>query len=317
MPLKISFFVGVMGPSVSILMGCYNGASFLAEQLDSIEAQTHTNWRLYVSVDGSDDGTMEILQGYQLRWGADRLVIRDGLHQGFCRNFLGLAVDQSIEADFYAFCDQDDVWLREKLSIAVSYLKLQYPKLPQVYCSRTQYVSRNLKPLGMSTAFPYPRTFRNALVQSIAGGNTMVFNHEAKKLLNAAGLVDVPSHDWWLYILVEAAGGMVFFDFNSYILYRQHPGALVGANISLLAKWRRFVMVLQGRFKEWNNKNIAALFSVKHLIEPHNLQMMTEFERLRDSHFLHRIRMISVCGLYRQGWHGTLSLLLAALIKKI
>jgi glycosyltransferase involved in cell wall biosynthesis len=298
-------------------MGCYNGAKYLAEQLDSIEAQTHTNWRLYVSVDGSDDGTMEILQAYQLRWGADRLNVREGPHRGFCCNFLSLAADSSIEADYYAFCDQDDVWLREKLSVAVNYLTLQYPNLPQVYCSRTQYVSHNLKPLGMSTAFPYPRTFRNALVQSIAGGNTMVFNHAAKSLLNAAGLVDVPSHDWWVYILVEAAGGMVFFDLNSYILYRQHPGALVGGNTSLRAKWRRFVMVMQGRFKDWNSKNIAALYTVKALIEPHNLQMMGEFKRLRNSHVLHRMRMISVCGLYRQGWHGTISLFFAALVKKI
>lgn len=307
----------MLGPSVAILMGCYNGAKYLAEQLDSLEAQAHTNWRLYVSVDGSDDGTLEILNEYKLKWGADKLIIRDGPRQGFCRNFLSLACDPTIKADYYAFCDQDDVWLREKLKIAVAYLSSQQLDIPHVYCSRTTYVNHKLKPQGLSLPFVYPRTFRNAMVQSIAGGNTMVFSQRTKMLLNETGVQDVPSHDWWLYILVEAVGGMVYFDLNSYIYYRQHPGALVGANTSWGAMWRRFVMVMQGRFKEWNTQNLDALDKVARLIEPHNLQMMSEFRRLRDSTLMHRVRMIGVCGLYRQSWWGTLSLFIAAVCKRI
>ena len=111
-----------MVSTVAILMGCYNGAEYLSEQLDSLESQTHTNWRLYASVDGSTDGTLEILQAYQAKWGVDKLIIRQGSRQGFCKNFLSLACDPSIKADYYAFCDQDDVWLPEKIKAAVSYL---------------------------------------------------------------------------------------------------------------------------------------------------------------------------------------------------
>jgi hypothetical protein len=76
-------------------------------------------------------------------------------------------------------------------------------------------------------------------VQSIAGGNTMVFNPAAKALLEAAGSLNVISHDWWLYILVMAAGGKVYYDPTPYIYYRQHPAALIGGNTSLSAKLKR------------------------------------------------------------------------------
>jgi hypothetical protein len=55
--------------------------------------------------------------------------------------------------------------------------------------------------------FVFPPSFRNALVQSIAGGNTMVFNVALKRLIENAGPLDVPSHDWWVYILVTGSGG--------------------------------------------------------------------------------------------------------------
>ena len=100
-------------PSVAILMATFNGEKFLAEQLDSLQIQTISNWRLYVSDDGSSDGTMDIIKRYQVLWGADKLQYRPGPQKGFAQNFLSLACDPDIKADYYAFCDQDDVWLPE------------------------------------------------------------------------------------------------------------------------------------------------------------------------------------------------------------
>lgn len=306
-----------LAPKVAILMGCYNGASFIREQLDSIWAQEYTNWCLYASDDGSTDETLGILHEYQRRWGEERLVIINGRRQGFCVNFLSLACNPSIAADYYAFCDQDDVWLPQKLSAALAYLEKQDPNIPQAYGGRTIYTDLSLKMIGESRKYVYPCSFQNALVQSIAGANTMVFNHAAKELLQSIGPVNVESHDWWLYIVIEGVGGRLYFDLNPYLLYRQHPGALVGANITLRGQFKRLMMLLRGIYRKWNDENVRVLLTIKHLLEPHNAEVLDEFVRLRKSKLSHRIRMLSVCGLYRQGWHGGIALFIAAVLKKL
>jgi len=199
--------------TICILMGTYNGQAFLAEQLLSIENQSHKDWRLVMSDDGSTDDTLAIAKTFQEKWGNDCLEIRQGPKQGFCANFLSLACDQTIKADFYAFADQDDIWMVDKLSIAQAYFNAhKRTDLSRVYCGRTQQVDEHSKLLGCSPLFSLPRSFRNALVQSIAGGNTMVFNQAAKELLEKAGLQQVVSHDWWVYQLVKGAGGNVYYD---------------------------------------------------------------------------------------------------------
>ena len=306
-----------MAPKVAILLGCYNGAKYIREQLDSIKHQEYTNWCLYASDDGSTDGTIDILKEYQRRWGEGRLVILDGPRQGFCINFLGMACDPKMVADYYAFCDQDDVWLPQKLAVAVDYLQKQNSSLPQVYGGRTIYTDISQKEVGRSRKFIYPCSFRNALVQSIAGANTIVFNHTAKFLLEKIGPVKVISHDWWLYIIVQGVGGRFYFDMDPYILSRQHPGALIGANITLLGQLKRFVLLMKGAYKKRNNENIRVLLSIKDLLEPHHRDVLEEFNRLRESSLQHRIRMLNVCGFYRQGWHGSIALFIGALFKRL
>ena len=305
-------------PLVAILLCTYNGARFLAEQLDSLESQTHQNWVVFASDDGSTDQTLEILQQYQAKWPSGKLTIRSGPQKGYCQNFLSLACDSKIKADYYAFCDQDDVWLPEKLSTALNNIIFnQDSRLPYLYCGRTRYVNENLKPCGMSPQFVFPLSFRNALVQSIAGGNTMVFNQSAKMLITKVGAVDVPSHDWWLYQLITGVEGDVFYDRKAYVLYRQHEFALVGGNNSFPAKMERIWMLLQGRFQRWNTKNIEALKKVNHLLVKNHQEILRMFELLRGARLRDRLRLMGVCGLYRQTRRGTFSLFLAALIKKI
>jgi len=303
---------------VAILLSTYVGARFLAEQLDSLQAQTHQNWVVFASDDGSTDQTIEILRKYQAKWPAGKLTIRSGPQRGFCQNFLSLACDPRIRADYYAFCDQDDVWLPEKVAIALENISSnQQTDIPYLYCGRTKYVTENLKPCGMSPLFVFQPSFRNALVQSIAGGNTMVFNQVAKLLLEKVGPVDVPSHDWWLYQIISGVEGDVFYDRVPQLLYRQHEFALVGGNNSFSARMERIWMLLQGRFQNWNAQNIKALKQVNHLLVKNHQEILRMFEVMRGAKLRDRFRLIGVCGLYRQTKRGTFSLFLAALIKKI
>jgi glycosyltransferase involved in cell wall biosynthesis len=163
-------------PLVVILLCTFNGARFLAEQLDSLEAQTHQNWVVIASDDGSTDQTLELLQQYQAKWPAGKLTIRSGPQKGFCQNFLYLACDPQIKVSYYAFCDQDDVWLPTKLSVALENIVVnQEGQTPYVYCGRTRYVNDRLEPCGISPLFIFPKTFRNALVQSFGGGGAWGF----------------------------------------------------------------------------------------------------------------------------------------------
>jgi glycosyltransferase involved in cell wall biosynthesis len=303
---------------VCILLCTYNGARFLAQQLGSLEAQTHANWVVVASDDGSNDQTLAILLSYQAKWQQGKLVIKNGPQKGFCQNFLSLACDPEIKADYYAFCDQDDVWLPEKLAVALSTIDSnQRIGVPFLYCGRTTYVTEELKPCGSSPLFVFPPSFRNALVQSIAGGNTMVFNQSAKTLIEKAGTQNVPSHDWWIYQLITGAEGEVYYDSLSQLLYRQHDGALIGGNGSFSAKMERVWMLLQGRFQGWNTQNIKALKEVSHLLTRNQLEILKLFEILRGAKFIDRFRLIEICGLYRQTRRGTFSLFLALIFNRV
>ncbi len=305
-------------PQICILMATYNGERFLAEQLDSFEMQSHQNWRVIISDDGSNDNTLQIIKYYQNLWGSHRIELRQGPKQGFCHNFLSLACDPNIQADLYAFSDQDDVWLANKLAKAVEHFNLNAEsELPRVYCTRTHIVDENLNMLGLSALFTLPRSFRNAIVQSIAGGNTMVFNQKTKTLLEKTGIQEIVSHDWWLYQITKGVGGVVFYDPEPSLLYRQHANAVIGENTSFRAKIGRINYVLNNRFKDWNTINLKALTNIEHILTKDNQDILDIYRRFRGAHFKDRVRLLEVCGLYRQTWQGTLSLWLATILNKI
>jgi glycosyltransferase involved in cell wall biosynthesis len=110
-------------PKVAVLMCTMQGQHFLAEQLNSIATQTHPRWAIWASDDGSDDHTHAILEYYQSHWGEDRISIHAGPAEGSTANFLSLTCRADIDADYFAYADQDDVWESDKLERAVNWLK--------------------------------------------------------------------------------------------------------------------------------------------------------------------------------------------------
>jgi glycosyltransferase involved in cell wall biosynthesis len=132
-------------PLVSILLCILDGKQFLYEQLESISAQTHKNWRLYVSDDGDCHESLEILDNFKQRLGDDRLIILSGPRRGFALNFISLACNESIKSDYYAFCDQDDIWNSDKLERSIMFLSPIKNSIPSLYCSRTTIVDENNK----------------------------------------------------------------------------------------------------------------------------------------------------------------------------
>jgi len=305
-------------PSVAILLCTYNGARFLPAQLASFDNQRFPDWRLFVSDDGSTDETTTILSSHQAVLGPARMQIRNGPRQGFVANFLGLGCDPSISADYYAYADQDDIWEPEKLVRAIDWLKERPDGIPALYCSRTKLIDEDGRSCGYSPLFQRKPAFRNALVQSIAGGNTMVFNNAARNLLMFCGSgVRVPSHDWWTYLLTAAAGGAVYYDPVACVRYRVHAENVVGSNVGWLNRIRRLFMLAQGRFRHWTDLNIAALEPFRPKMTPENLALFDLFCRSREQSVINRQIGFLKAGVYRQTAMGNLGLLVAIWTGKI
>lgn len=305
-------------PRVAILMATMQGQRFLAEQLNSIATQTHPLWVVYASDDGSDDFTHDILGHYQAHWSDRRVVIHEGPAEGSTANFLSLTCRADIDADYFAYADQDDIWESDKLERAVKWLETVPPDVPALYGSRTQLVDARNQHLGYSLLFEREPSFRNALVQNIAGGNTMVFNRAARQLLRAAGEnVRAITHDWWAYMVVTGCGGRVHYDPTPTVRYRQHDNNLVGSNQGWLARMTRLKLLLQGRFRRWNQANIDSLQNIRHLLTPENREVLDTFVSLREAGPLTRVAMLYRSGLYRQTVMGHGALFAAALIKRL
>ena len=303
---------------VAILLCTYQGQHFLEEQLMSFQAQSHRQWVLHVSDDGSSDDTRHILRRYQALLGASKMSFKDGPLQGFVSNFLSLTLGQDARADYYAYSDQDDVWEADKLERAVAWLQTVDPSVPALYCSRTRVVDDHNVSIGLSPLFEKPPSFANAIVQNIGGGNTMVFNEAARQLIaQTINTGQVVSHDWWAYLLVSGCGGVVHYDPYPAVRYRQHADNLVGANNSWRARLFRMRLLAQGRFKRWNDQNIAALQSLEHLMTPQNRHTLRLFAQAREQSAWRRLVSLKRSGVKRQTWFSQISLFVAALFGKI
>jgi glycosyltransferase involved in cell wall biosynthesis len=308
----------VTSRTITILLCTFNGERFLAEQLDSLRRQTFTNWRLVASDDGSSDRTRSILQAFQNSYELGRVEIIEGPRRGASANFLSLACRKDLDSDYYAFCDQDDVWEAEKLTRAIGVLECMDSRIAAVYGSRTRLIDAAGQETGLSPLFSRAPTFRCALVQSIAGGNTMVFNQKARELLTFGGAdVIVPSHDWWLFQVISACGGKMYYDPLPFVRYRQHGQNVIGANTGFAACVRRVQMLGQGRFRHWSDLNVAALARMRQRMTPESGRIFDLFCKARQRPALQRAAMFAQAGLYRQTLFGNLGLAVAVALRKI
>lgn len=281
-----------MDQYVCIFMATYNGAAYIEEQLQSIANQTIKNWELVVSDDGSSDNTLEIIQSFKLGRTDHRITIKNGPQLGFASNFMSMVNEYNGKANFFAFSDQDDIWNKNKLERAVLWLKNVDSNTPALYCARTEFVNQYgqpFSPKAYSKLFVIKPCFENSLLQCIGGGNTMVFNKKAFELiLKAKTVKPIPSHDWWLYQLVTGAGGIVYYDPQPCLLYRQHSDNLVGGNTSIMGRISRALLFFKGVFASKNRDNITNLNLNDNLLEARNKLVLNLYSKACSSTRLHK-----------------------------
>lgn len=304
---------------VAILMATYEGHDFLDDQIASICSQSFPSWKLWVSDDSVGDETWRCLERWQAELGVALSILR-GRRSGVVANFMSLVCNNEISADYYAFSDQDDIWDSEKLERAVAWLSSLNQEKPALYCSRTLLVDdSNRKELGFSPPFARTPAFENALVQSIAGGNTMVFNNAARDLLLEAGPdLDVVMHDWWVYLVVAACGGAIYFDQRPSLRYRQHDRNLIGSGAGVLASLRRIRDVhLKGVYRGWVDRNVVSLERLRSRLTPESERCLKLFVDGRKRGPFGRLVGVGLSGVYRQTWVGSVSLYMSAFLGKL
>ncbi len=245
-----------------VLLSTYNGEKYVRDQLDSLLRQTLQPDLIYIRDDGSKDNTVAILKEYAERYPFIKYYC--GENKGPARSFWEL-IRSCEEADYYALCDQDDVWFDDKLSVAVKRLKKENDKMPLLYCSKYTLTDADLNPIDSNVSSLYSFSdFPHALIYHTAPGCTFVYNHEARKKIVK---YDVEKeyciiHDAIIHKVVTLFGKMIL-DSEPHMYYRQHGSNEIGMNADgprvFMGRVKRF---LSGKIKGYRSRTAASLISV-------------------------------------------------------
>jgi rhamnosyltransferase len=243
--------------NVNVLLATFNGKEFLSEQLDSLLNQVNCNINISIRDDHSTDGTIDIIKNYKLKFPNKINFLEDsyGPTKSACKNFLLLLCNTKIyidQFDYYAFCDQDDIWLPNKVNNSIESLKKNNCEAysSDLLVLKNKKIINTLKKKDNQTEFDY-------LFQSASAGCTYLFTQNAVlELLNqintdfVSKLRNNYSHDWITYAILRSRNYKWFHDENSYILYRQHLNNVYGEKNLIQSFYKKTKLIFNGWYFE-------------------------------------------------------------------
>lgn len=204
-----------------VLLSTYNGEKYLPELLDSVMAQKDVLIDVLARDDGSKDKTVEILKKN------DRVQVYTGENLKPAKSFLDLILKADASYDYYALCDQDDVWKADKVISAIEHIKDS--NKPTLYSSAVEVVDRDLNFIRKSFT---DNSFKDPLYDILTYGTpgcTFVFNKALMQKLKEYKPTTISMHDSWISFVCLAVNGLFYSDHEAYILYRQHDANVLGA----------------------------------------------------------------------------------------
>lgn len=249
-----------------VLMSSYNGEQFIGEQIDSIFAQEGIEVSLFVRDDGSRDKTVAILKEYKKKYA--NIEIWEGKNLGFVKSFMSLVyrcAGTYPDFKYFAFSDQDDIWLKDKLITAVGLLETcKDHSKPNLCFGNALAVDTDLNPLFECCSRNPTITKPTCLLRYFMLGCTMVFNRATVEVLNQyRPQGDISMHDLWLNQTCLFLGEIVY-DSTPHILYRQHGNNTAGVGNDFKKRWKRLIKSFKtyGRrhFRELNAKNLLSAY---------------------------------------------------------
>lgn len=220
---------------VAILISTYNGEKYLKEQIDSLLNQTYKNIDIYIRDDASKDNTLNIVENYIKN--NDNIKLIKGENLGFVKSFFEL-LKSAEKADYYAYCDQDDVWMKDKIQRAVEHLSKLDEDKPNLYFSNSDYYDGEMNFVAHGD-FKKVYNFRNSLVECVSQGMTMCINKKAREYIVENIPKNCAFHDWWTYMIC-AGMGKITYDEKPLVKYRRHTKSVTaeGKNFIELQVWR-------------------------------------------------------------------------------
>lgn len=218
---------------IAVLLAAYNGENYIREQLESLHNQTFQDFVCYIHDDGSRDGTMDILKEYENMY-PEQFVIMDGTATGSSKANFMFMLDKVIgQYGYYMFCDQDDVWIPEKIEMLYSRILQEPEEVPCVVYSDMKVVDESLHMIADSFAdythiIPEEAVFPNTALRGYAAGCSMLFNVSLARLIVVKDTTKLLMHDWWVMLVASLMGKICYIE-QPLVLYRQHSNNIMGA----------------------------------------------------------------------------------------
>jgi len=298
---------------IAIVLCTHNpNLNYLAKQLISLENQTFKDYELFINDDASNLDLFERINNLVSSTITNKYTImRNQSNVGFAQNFIQ-SINNIKKFKYYSFCDQDDVWANDKLQKSLEKIK-NY----NLYCSSSSLIDANDNLIGLNLLNIKP-SFKNSLVQCIAGGNTYLFDNKVKKLvLKIPKSYVIPSHDWTIYQLAAAHDLNIIYDKSPSINYRLHHKNTIGTSFGLVARLNRIKTLFSGVFREWNNQNVRILSLYQSSMSTANQNILKIFKRDRDGNLIKRTRIFTKYLLRRSSFYQNAALLISLIFKKI
>lgn len=207
--------------NIAVLMSTYNGHNYLNQQLESLSNQTVADkMTVYIRDDGSTDDTFEIIEKWKSKLS---IVMYKGKNAGPAMSFWLLLMNPEIQADYYAFCDQDDVWDSDKMKVAINHLNGD----THLYACNCRIIDENGKTIKEKRTHEDPEiSLKRLFVSGCTQGCSMVFTNSLRKYIVSLNLQCVPMHDL-LLMLYALQFGKIHWDNTPRFGYRVHSNNVV------------------------------------------------------------------------------------------
>ena len=300
----------------AILLATYNGEKYISEQIDSILEQTNQDWMLYIHDDGSKDKTVEILEKYAKKYPEKICIVEGASTGGAKQNFFYLF--SCVKAPYYMCCDQDDVWLSEKVEGTrkkMNTLEKGDEQLPCLVFTELTVVDEDLNVLSEKMS-EYQGldcktlSLNRALIQNVVTGCTMMVNRALRdELTKVTDYTDVLMHDWWA-LMISTHFGKITFWAQPTILYRQHGNNGVGARnantfIYMLKRLLQREEIKQSLVK---TRKQAAYFAK--IYEEREITLVREYAQLGSNGKFTRLKFYKENNVRKSTWSKNLGLIL-------
>lgn len=280
-----------------VLLSSYNGEQYIEAQIESIMQQENVDHiQLLIRDDGSTDRTKSIIKKLIEKYG--NILLIEGSNIGYVASYMTL-IQECHGYDYYALSDQDDVWLKDKLSIAIGALE-KYRNEPVLYGSTSMLVREDMVPFGKTQEQLRQITFYNSVIQNFFPGHTQVFNNELLKLLKRPfDCSRIYVHDSWI-TNIAVIKGRVVFDNVPHTYYRQHTDNELGFSKGFLSWARERTKRIQRSDGKKYARQIEYLYC--EYKDELDKESRTEIEKYRkcQRNIMTRFYYIIVSKLYRQ-----------------